>query len=149
MRFRAAVQLNGKTATGIPVPAEVVDGLGGGKRPKVRATIGEYAYRSSVASWGDGYMLPFSAEHRDATGLAAGDEVTVDLELDAEPRRVEVAPDFAAALDADAAARTFFDGLSYSQQRWFTLNVDGTKTTETRKRRIDKYVVMLHEGRAR
>ena len=33
MKFRATIQLDGKTATGISVPGEVVAGLGGGKRP--------------------------------------------------------------------------------------------------------------------
>ena len=149
MRFRAVVQLNGKTATGIPVPIDVVEGLGAGKRPKVRVTIGDYVFRTSVAGWGDGYMLSLSAEHRAGAGVAAGDTVDVDLELDTQPRVAEVPADFAAAIDADAAARAFFDGLSYSQKRWFTLSIDGAKTAETRQRRIDKYVVMLREGRAR
>lgn len=149
MRFQAKVQLNGKTATGIPVPVDVVDGLGSGQRPKVRVTIGAHSYRSSVAAWGGGYMLPLSAENRAGAGVAAGDIVDVDVVLDTEPREVELPADFATALDADAAARPFFDGLSYSQKRWFTLNIDGAKTPETRQRRIDKYVAMLREGRAR
>ena len=33
MRFRTTLQLNGKTVTGIPVPEEVVEGLGSGKPP--------------------------------------------------------------------------------------------------------------------
>ena len=39
MRFRATIQLNGKTATGIQVPEEVVTALGESRRPPVRATI--------------------------------------------------------------------------------------------------------------
>lgn len=39
MRFRATLQLEGKTATGIRVPAEVVEALGSGKRPPVKVTI--------------------------------------------------------------------------------------------------------------
>jgi len=60
-----------------------------------------------------------------------------------------VPADVAAALDADGAARTFFDSISYSNKRWHVLNVDGAKTPETRQRRIDKSVAMLREGRAR
>lgn len=47
MTFRATIQQNGKTATGIPVPSEVVADLGSGKRPKVTVTIGSYSYRST------------------------------------------------------------------------------------------------------
>lgn len=38
MKFRAELQLDGKTTTGITVPPAVLDGLGGGKRPPVRVT---------------------------------------------------------------------------------------------------------------
>ena len=89
MRFESAVVLNGKTATGIPVPPEVVEALGGGKRIKVVVTIGDHAYRNSVVSWGEGFMLSFGAEHRAATGLEAGDPVTLDLVRDEAERTVE------------------------------------------------------------
>lgn len=147
MRFRSTIQLNGKTATGVPVPAEIVDGLGAGKRPKVLVTIGDHTYRSSIAAWGDDYMLPFAAEHRDATGLAAGDEVDVTLELDTAPRTVEVPQDFAEALKAEPKAGSFFESLSYSQQRWFVLAIEGAKKSETRQRRIDATMDRLREGR--
>jgi hypothetical protein len=149
MRFESAVVLNGKTATGIPVPPEVVEVLGGGKRIKVVATIGDHSYRNSVVSWGDGFMLSFGAEHRAATGLEAGDPVTLDLVRDEAERTVELDEDFAAALTTNAAAQEFFDGLSYSQKRWFTLGLAEAKKPETRARRIEKYVGMLAEGRAR
>jgi uncharacterized protein YdeI (YjbR/CyaY-like superfamily) len=48
VKFRGTVLLGGKTATGIEVPAEVVDGLGASKRPAVRVRIGAYTYRSSI-----------------------------------------------------------------------------------------------------
>jgi uncharacterized protein YdeI (YjbR/CyaY-like superfamily) len=64
-------------------------------------------------------------------------------------REVEVPADLAAALDADGAARTYFDGISNSNKRWHVLNVEGAKTAETRQRRVDKSVAMLREGRAR
>ncbi len=86
MRFESAVVLNGKTATGIPVPPEVVQALGGGKRIKVVATIGDHSYCNSVVSWGDGFILSFGAEHRAATGLQAGDPVTLDLVRDEAER---------------------------------------------------------------
>ena len=49
MRFRARIELHGKTATGIVVPPEVVESLQSGKRPPVRVTINGYTYRSTVA----------------------------------------------------------------------------------------------------
>jgi uncharacterized protein YdeI (YjbR/CyaY-like superfamily) len=94
-------------------------------------------------------MLPLAAEHREAAGVAAGDEVEVDVVLDTEPREVEVPPDFAAALAAEPEAERFFEGLSCSQRRWHVLSIEGAKTAETRQRRIDKSVAMLRVGKAR
>lgn len=149
MRFRTTIQLEGKTATGFQVPAEVVESMGRGKRPPVTVTINGYTYRSTIAAYGDVFMLPLAAEHREAAGVAAGDELEVDVELDTAPRVVDVPPDFAAALDAEPAARATFDGLSNSNKKWHVLNVEGTKNPETRQRRIDKSIATLREGRPR
>src|SRR5712691_2021762 len=119
MRFRAKVLLAGKTATGIRVPAKVVESLGPSRRRAVRVTINGYTYRSSVASLGGAFMVGISAEVRSRAGVAAGDQVDVDIELDTEPREVTLPDDFAAALKRDAHATRFFEGLSYSKKRRF------------------------------
>jgi hypothetical protein len=146
MRFQSTVQLGGKTATGIPVPQEVVSNLGTSKRPPVRVTINGHTYRSTVASRGGEFVLPISAENREGAGVVAGDEVDVDIELDTEPREVAVPPDFAEALDRDEDAKRSFDGLSYSQKRRHVLSIEGAKTSETRQRRIAKAVGELQES---
>ncbi len=147
MRFRTTITLEGKTATGFAVPSDVVAAMGKGKRPPVLVTIGPHTYRSTVAAYGDVFMLPLSAENRAAAGVAAGDEVEVELELDTAPREVTVPDDFAAALAPEPEAKRFFEGLSYSQQRWFVLGIEDAKTPETRQRRIDAAVARLSEGR--
>jgi hypothetical protein len=40
MKFRATVELGGKTATGIEIPDDVVAALGSGSRPPVTVTVG-------------------------------------------------------------------------------------------------------------
>jgi hypothetical protein len=147
IRFRAVIQLGGKTATGIEVPPEVVVGLGPSKRPAVRATIAGYTYRTSVATMRGRFMLPVSAAVRERAGVGAGDEVDVELTLDTEPREVTLPPDFADALHRDSAATRFFDGLSYSNKQRHVLAIEAAKAAETRQRRIAKAVVALREGR--
>jgi len=147
MRFHATVQLNGKTATGIEVPAEVVAGLGPGQRPPVRVTIGEYSYRTTVARMGGRFLISLSAEHRAAAGVAAGDEVDVDLELDDAPREVEVPADLAAALARDDAARAAFESLAYSHRKEWVRWITEAKKPDTRTTRITKTVQSLHEGK--
>jgi hypothetical protein len=149
MRFRTEILQGDKTATGIRVPAEVVDALGAGKRPKVTVTINGYAYRSSIAVMGGEFMVGVSAENRAGAGVAGGDEVDVDIELDTAPRVVSVPPDLAAALDAEPAARRTFDALSYSNQGWHVYQLDAAKSDETRQRRVAKSIDALREGRPR
>jgi hypothetical protein len=149
MQFRTTILQSGKTAAGIRVPDEVVEGLGSGKRPAVRVTIRGYTYRSTVAVLGGVFMVGVSAENRAGAGVAGGDEVDVDIELDTAPREVTVPADFTAALDAEPNARRTFDGLSFSNRSWHVLSIQGAKTDETRQRRIAKSVDMLREGRAR
>jgi hypothetical protein len=140
------VELHGRTATGMPVPAEVVEALGAGKKPPVRVTIDGHTYRSSVGSRGGVYLLPLSAENRAAAGVAAGDEVEVDVELDDAPREATVPDDLRAALSSDDAARSAFEALPYSHQQRHVLAIEDAKTPETRARRIDKALSMLRDG---
>ncbi|MFC5264344.1 YdeI/OmpD-associated family protein [Kribbella qitaiheensis] len=145
MKFRTT--LLGTTTTGIEVPAEVIVALGKGKKPPVVVTVAGYTYRNTVAVMGGRYMISLSAKNREAAGVAGGDEIEVELELDTEPRDVAVPDDFAAALDAEPKARAFFDGLSYSQRSWFVLGIEEAKKPETRRNRIEKAVERLASGR--
>ena len=147
MRFSTTILAAGKTATGIEVPPEVVDALGAGKKPPVRVTINGKTYRSTIASRKGRYLVGVSAKNRELTGVAAGDEVAVEIELDDEPREVALPSDFAAALDSHPEARRFFDTLTHSQRRAFVDPVEGAKKPETRERRIERAVTALREGR--
>ena len=149
MHFRTTILQAGKTATGIEVPDAIVTALGSGKRAKVLVTINGHTYRNSVAPLGGVYMIGVSDEVRRAAGVAGGDVVDVDIELDTAPREVEMPADFAAALEAEPIARRTFDGLSYSNKSWHTSQVAGAKTDETRQRRIAKSIEALRAGRPR
>ena len=147
MQFRAIIEQGDKTATGITVPDEVVAALGAGRKPPVTVTLNGHTYRTSIATVSGTFKVGVSAEVRAASGVKGGDEVDVDIALDTAPREVAVPPDFAAALDAEPAARATFDRISYSEKRWFVLGIEDAKTPETRQRRIDKAIDRLREGR--
>jgi hypothetical protein len=149
MRFQTTVLTAGKTTTGVAVPAAIVDALGGGKRPKVWVTIGKHTFRNSVAPMNGTYMLGLNADVRQQTGIAGGDIIEIELQLDTEPREVAVPADFGAALDQEPHARAFFDRLSYSNRRAHVLSIEGAKTDATRRRRIEKSVSTLAAGNAR
>jgi Bacteriocin-protection, YdeI or OmpD-Associated/Domain of unknown function (DUF1905) len=149
MRFRATLESHGKTATGIHIPDGVVEALGSGRKPAVRVTIAGHTYRSTIASRSGRYLVGVSAENRAAAGVAAGDELDVELELDTEPREVTVPQDLADALAGEAQARRFFDTLTHSQKQWYVLPIEQAKAAETRERRVAKAIAMLREGRKR
>lgn len=79
MRFHTTLQLHGKTATGIEVPAEIITALGQGKRPKVTVTVNGYSYPITVGSMGGRSLIPVSAQIRAKAGITAGDEVDVEV----------------------------------------------------------------------
>jgi len=149
MRFRATILQAGKTATGIHIPDAVVESFGAGRRPAVRVAINGYSYRSTVAVVDGKFMVGVSADVRAGAGVEGGDEVDVEIELDTAPREVIVPVDFAAALDAQPAARRTFDALSYSNKSFHVLSIEGAKSAETRQRRIAKSIGILREGRPR
>jgi Bacteriocin-protection, YdeI or OmpD-Associated/Domain of unknown function (DUF1905) len=149
MRFRAELRSTGGNTAGFLVDDEVVTGLGGGGRPKVVVTVNGVEWRGSIARMGGAYWLGVSAERRAAAGIAAGEVLDVDVVLDTAVREVEVPADLASALDAEPAARAYWDAMSYSNKSWHVLQVTGAKAAETRARRVARSVAMMLEGRAR
>ena len=135
--------------TGIVVPDEVIDQLGGGRKPAVAVNVNGYEYRNTVGIMGGKYMISVSAAVRKDTGLKAGDPIHVVLTLADQPREVIVPEDLAAALSGEPAAEAFFAALPNSLQRYHADNINGAKTPETRQRRIDKAVALFLEGKRR
>lgn len=143
--FRTTIELGGKTATGLPVPEEVVSALGPGRRPAVTVTIGDHTYRSTVASMGGRWFIPLSADNRAAADVAAGDHVDVTIEADTAAREVTLPDDLITALAQDQIARDFFDDLAYSHRKEWARWIDDAKKPETRANRLQVTINALHE----
>ena len=135
--------------TGIVVPDEVVERLGAGHRPAVHVSLNGHAYRSTVAVMGGQHLVGVPAAVRAATGLAAGDPVTVELAVATTPREVDVPAELADALAADPAAGAFFAGLSNSLQRYHADLVRSARSPETRERRVAKALALFRDGKQR
>jgi hypothetical protein len=127
---------------GIEVPGEVLTQLGAGKRPKVFVRVGDYSFATTVGAMGGLSLISLSKAHRAASGLHAGQEIHVDLELDTPPSQVAVPPELAAAL-AEAGLVDVFDKLAPSRRKEYARQISDAKATETRDRRIAKIVVEL------
>jgi uncharacterized protein YdeI (YjbR/CyaY-like superfamily) len=87
-----------------------------------------------------------SAENRAAAGVTAGEEVEVDVEVDAGSREVTVPADLAGALARDSTAQRFFDGLSYTHRKEWVRWIEEAKKHETRSARIAKTIAALRAG---
>lgn len=129
--------------TGIEVPPDILAALGTSKRPPVVISLAGYRYRSTVAVMGGDFLLPLSKANREAAGVKGGDQVEITLELDSEPRIVEVPDDLAAALAEKPGARADFDAQSYSNRKEAVRQVESAKAAETRTRRIAAIVAKL------
>lgn len=140
MRIRTNLVATGTNTTGFRIADDVVAQLGGSRRPAVTATVDGYTWRSSIASMGGEFWLGVSAAHRAASGMVAGDEVDLELELDTAPREVTVPDDLAAALAPHPGVASAFAALSYTRRREIVEGIEGAKTAPTRERRITKAV---------
>lgn len=138
------IQEEGKNATGIRVPAEIIAAMNSGKKPRVKVSIGNYIYQTTVAAYGNVFMIPLSQAHRNSANVQAGDEVEVTLELDTEPRTVDL-PDYLVEVLKENGVKETFDALAYSKRKEFVRQVVSAKAEETRLRRIDKIVAGLKD----
>ena len=143
--FHTTILQTGKNTAGIQVPEEIIEQLGAGKQPLVRVTINKYTYRSAVAVMNGKYMISFNPEHRKAAGVQGGDETDVTLELDIEPRTVEIPKDLKDAL-TKANVLNAFEKTAPSMKKEYVRQVEAAKAQETRERRINKIVEKLSAG---
>jgi Bacteriocin-protection, YdeI or OmpD-Associated/Domain of unknown function (DUF1905) len=145
MEYRTTVVRGERTATGLQVPDDVLAQLGAGKRPPVQVTVKGHTYRTTVAAMGGASWVPLAAEHGEAAGMSADDEVDVRIELDTAPRQAVLPEDLANAMDH--TTRSAFDALAYSHQKEWVCWVLEAKRPETRATRIAKTVESLRAGK--
>lgn len=141
MKFSGILHQTGNN-TGIEVPADILQALGS-KRAAVKVTVNGYTYRNTVGAMGGRALIPFSAEHRKASGINGGDAIEVILEKDEEPRSIDLPPDLTEALAAGSGMRAAFDALSASKRKAHVLSIEDAKTPDTRIKRIEKVVASL------
>ncbi|MFZ4507079.1 MAG: YdeI/OmpD-associated family protein [Fimbriimonas sp.] len=130
--------------TGFRIPAEVVENFAAGKRPKVKVTIDGHTYRSTISVYGGQFMLPLSAENRNAAGVAAGQTIDLTLELDTEERVVEVPEDLRDALETAGLIERFAK-LAFTHQKEHVRAILEAKAEATRARRIARAIEMLQQ----
>jgi hypothetical protein len=145
--FTATIQNAGGGGAYVEVPFDVEEAFSS-KRPKVKAMIEGIPYRSTLMRMGtECHILGILKEIREQIGKTFGDEVTITIEPDTEPRVIEIPKDLMKELKKDKEAKAFFDKLSYTHQKEYVRWVDEAKKEETRQNRILKTIEMLKKKR--
>lgn len=143
LKFKTVLLQTGKTATGIKIPDELIESLGAGKKPAIKVTINGFTYRSTVAVMGGAFMVGVNAENREMAGVSGGDKIEVTIDLDTEPREIEIPLEFKKALDKNKDAKKIFETLSYSKKTALIYPIAKAKKEETRDRNINKALDIL------
>ena len=142
MKYRTKIIQTGNN-TGIEITESQLAELGGGKRPLVVVTINGYSYRSAVGKMKDKFMISLSAENRKKANVSGGDELEVQVELDTQPRIVEIPKELDRELDKSPGCREKFEKLAPSKKKAMALLVSSARSDETRNRRIQKILSEL------
>jgi hypothetical protein len=143
--FRSTLQDNPPGLL-VEVPPEVVAALNAGKRPAVRISVRDVELRTHIAVYGGKSYLGLRREIREAAGIAPGDKVEITLDLDTDPRSIDVPPHLRARLDADPAAQAAFDRLSFTNRKEYAQWIARARRAETRQKRLDQAPELLKRG---
>jgi len=149
LTITAALQPRGPAAAFVLDDEQVAVVGEGAKRFPARTTINGATLRTTVTRMGGEYLFGLSRAAREQAGLTAGDTVTFTLELDTEPRAVDVPEALTHALERDAPAKAKFDALAYTHRKEFARWVAEAKREQTRDKRVAQTLEMLRAGRTR
>jgi hypothetical protein len=143
-RFRARLETEPDSqAIFVVIPFDVQQAFGSRSRVPVHGAINGHPFRGSLIPYGGKHYLGVNRALRESAGVRADDLVEVEIERDDEPRIVNPPADLIAALQANEAARSVWEKLSYSHQREYVAAIEEAKKPETRSRRIDKTIAAL------
>jgi hypothetical protein len=114
--------------------------------PKIAAVIAGHPYRGSLMPMGDGtYCLGVLKSIQEAAGVGFGDTISIELELDTAPRRVEPPADLARAMVGNQAMVANWEKLSFTTKKEMARTLEEAKKPETRERRLAAAVARLRQ----
>ena len=144
-RYTTTVISSGKRVL-VPVPFDP-DAVWGRKTVhRVHGTVGGHGVRAELEPHDGGFAFLLGPAWRRDCGMAPGDVVAVALQPEG-PQRDDLAPDLAAAFEANPDAGAFFDALAQFYRKAYLRYVDATKRRpDERVRRIAEVVDLCARG---
>ncbi len=131
----------------VHVPFDVEKEYGKKNMIPVKATYDGEPYRGSIANMGTGPCLIILKSIREKIGKQTGDTVSVTVELDTTPRKVELSKDIKILFKNFPDLKKFFETLSFTNQKEYTRWISEAKTEETKQRRLDLMYNKLKAGK--
>src|SRR5579859_746101 len=145
-RFDAQVAAGPRGRAVIAVPFDPDAVWGASAKHLVGGTINGNYIRGTIAPDSAGWVLTLGAMWMCEAGVAAGEEVVVEVAPEG-PQRGDLAEDFAAALDANPAAAAFFDTLAQFYRKAYLRWIDSTtRRPDLRAARIAEVIDLLAAG---
>jgi bacteriocin resistance YdeI/OmpD-like protein/uncharacterized protein DUF1905 len=145
-RFRAHAAAGPRGSAIIAVPFDPDQAWGAKAAHRVGGTINGRQVRGTIAPGGSGWAFTVTPMWMRDAGVAAGDDVTVELAPEG-PQRGDLADDVSAALGANPAAAAFFDTLAQFYRKAYLRWIDGaTRRPDLRAARIAEVVDLLAAG---
>ena len=133
-KYKTKIWVSGNH-TAIVVPSEIIEKMQSGKRPPIKVSLRNHSYRTTVTVMDGKFMLPLNIKNREAAGVKGNDKVEIAIQLDLEPRNVEVPKDLEIALKKANLLEKFEATTPYTKKE-FVRQVIEAKAQETRQRRI-------------
>jgi hypothetical protein len=145
-RYTTVVRTDSRRRVLVPVPFDPDQAWGSKPEHRVAGTVNGMGVRASIEPLDGGYGILLGPAWRRDCGIAAGDEVDVALAPEG-PQREDLAPDFAAALEAEPEAGAFFDSLAQFYRRAYLRWIDATtRRPDVRAERIAEVVRLCAVG---
>jgi len=146
-RFAVVVASAGRGKLLVPVPFDPDAVWGAKQRHHITGTVNGTRVRAVLEPAGESFGFTLGPTSPARSGLAAGDEVAVEIAPEG-PQRDDLPEDVAAALAASPEAGAFFDSLAQFYRRGYLRWIDATKRRpEQRAERIADMVRLLLSGR--
>ena len=145
-RFKAAITPVPGGGNFVVVPPEVATAAGLKYGVRVRGTVNEVSYRSSLMMYSGVFHMGVHKATIAAAGVATGDDVNVTIEIDDKPLPTDTVPkDLQKAIKASKLAGQGWEATSPSHKREHVKAITEAKKPETRERRIASAIKMLEE----
>jgi uncharacterized protein YdeI (YjbR/CyaY-like superfamily) len=123
---------------GAHMPFDARTEFGNGGIIRVQGAINGFPFHSSIFPHRSGhhYLIVNKKMRVGAQAQEPGDRVEITLEMDRAPKSVKLPPALRKAIDANSAAKKFFDSIPPSSQRYRADMVNDVKTAAGKQRKI-------------